>query len=331
MLIDIAFKAVPAIGKAGWKVLVPAVLALAGAVGFGVKGGIDLKSARANRKQAERRLDQGIADCELVRLATETRAREYGAFQLTVHAETVGRFADWLERNEHLVRRLNFKKVDGVRIRVPNIPKYVSGVENVVSGISGLASAVGAGVAAQAGALWGVSAIGTAGTGAAISSLSGAAATNATLAWLGGGTLAAGGGGVAAGGAVLGVITIVPMLLIGGMTVGIVGAKSKTKSRDYLAKVDVEIERIGLSTELLRASERRMDELRAVLSEVATRTVAALDALEALDFSPETHASEFLRALQLVTAVKEILNTPILDPESGELTEASAAILRKYS
>jgi hypothetical protein len=130
---------------------------------------------------------------------------------------------------------------------------------------------------------------------------------------------------------VLGVITIVPMLLIGGMTVGIVGAKSKTKSRDYLAKVDVEIERIGLSTELLRASERRMDELRAVLSEVATRTVAALDALEALDFSPETHASEFLRALQLVTAVKEILNTPILDPESGELTEASAAILRKYS
>lgn len=44
---------------------------------------------------------------------------------------------------------------------------------------------------------------GTASTGVAISSLSGAAATNAALAWLGGGTLAAGGGGIAAGSAFL--------------------------------------------------------------------------------------------------------------------------------
>lgn len=44
---------------------------------------------------------------------------------------------------------------------------------------------------------------GVASTGAAISSLNGIAATNAALAWLGGGTLAAGGGGVAAGEAFL--------------------------------------------------------------------------------------------------------------------------------
>ena len=44
---------------------------------------------------------------------------------------------------------------------------------------------------------------GTASTGTAISSLSGAAATKAALAWLGGGVLNAGGGGVAAGQALL--------------------------------------------------------------------------------------------------------------------------------
>jgi hypothetical protein len=44
---------------------------------------------------------------------------------------------------------------------------------------------------------------GVASTGTAISALSGAAATNAALAWLGGGALAAGGGGVAAGQAIL--------------------------------------------------------------------------------------------------------------------------------
>jgi hypothetical protein len=44
---------------------------------------------------------------------------------------------------------------------------------------------------------------GTASTGTAIVSLSGAAATNAALAWLGGGALAAGGAGMAAGEAVM--------------------------------------------------------------------------------------------------------------------------------
>ena len=44
---------------------------------------------------------------------------------------------------------------------------------------------------------------GVASTGTAISALSGAAATNAALAWLGGGALAAGGGGMAAGEALL--------------------------------------------------------------------------------------------------------------------------------
>ena len=47
---------------------------------------------------------------------------------------------------------------------------------------------------------------GSAGTGAAISSLSGVAATNAILAWIGGGTLAAGGGGMALGSTILGLM-----------------------------------------------------------------------------------------------------------------------------
>ncbi len=47
---------------------------------------------------------------------------------------------------------------------------------------------------------------GTAGSGAVISSLSGAAATNAALAWIGGGTIAAGGAGMSGGAAVLGLM-----------------------------------------------------------------------------------------------------------------------------
>ena len=53
-----------------------------------------------------------------------------------------------------------------------------------------------------------VGTFGTAGTGTAISALSGAALTKATLAWLGGGALATGGLGVAGGAIVLGAVGV---------------------------------------------------------------------------------------------------------------------------
>lgn len=73
------------------------------------------------------------------------------------------------------------------------------------------ATSAGAGVVAGAAvasmaptaALWVATTFGTASTGTAISTLSGAAASKAALAWLGGGALAAGGGGTAAGSALL--------------------------------------------------------------------------------------------------------------------------------
>ena len=71
---------------------------------------------------------------------------------------------------------------------------------NFIAGTAGIAGGALAGTVTTSL----VTAFGTCSTGAAISSLSGAAATNATLAWLGGGAASAGGGGVATGMVVLG-------------------------------------------------------------------------------------------------------------------------------
>ena len=331
MVVQVAASAVRSLAKAGPKLLVAAAIAAAVGIASGVKGAVDTVRARSVRKTAAQRYDEAVGECEEVRLNAELIGRQYGDFQVRAHQDTVGRFADWLERNEHLVKRLNFKRVDGVWIRVPDIPKYKATVENVTTGLSGVVSAVGAGASAQAGALWGVSTFASASTGTAISSLGGAAAQNATMAWLGGGTLASGGGGVAAGTAVLNLVTAVPVLLIGGMTLGVMGARTNTKARDYAAKAEVEIGRIQVTQALLVSTERRIGELRRVLTTLVERAAAAIDELESLDFDPKLHAREFLRALQLVTAVKEVLNTPILDPRSGELTEASIEVVRKYA
>lgn len=331
MAVQAAVAIARGITKAGPKVLVLAGAAGLAGIAAGAKGTVDTVRARSVRKAAGHRYDEAVAACESERMVALGVAQEYGDFQVRAHRATVGRFADWLERNEHLVKRLNFKRVDGVRIKVPDIPKYRATAENVTTGLTGVVGAVGAGASAQAAALWGVSAFASAGTGTAISSLSGAAAQSATLAWLGGGTIASGGGGVAAGTAVLGLVSIVPALLIGGTTLGVMGARTKTKARDFAAKAEVEIARIRLTKDLLVSTERRVDELRLVLTPLVDRATAALDDLESRDFDPKLHAREFLRALQLVTAVKEVLSTPILDPKSGELTEASIEVVRKFA
>jgi hypothetical protein len=67
-----------------------------------------------------------------------------------------------------------------------------------ITAISGVTGAFGS-LAFTAGTLSAAMTFGTAGTGVAISTLSGAAATNAGLAAIGGGTIAAGGGGMALG------------------------------------------------------------------------------------------------------------------------------------
>ena len=87
-------------------------------------------------------------------------------------------------------------------------------------------------IALSSGALIGIASYGGAmmfahaSTGTAIAALSGAAKTNATLAWFGGGSLAAGGLGKAGGKIVLGGITLAPILLVAGV---IAAAKGKEK------------------------------------------------------------------------------------------------------
>jgi hypothetical protein len=87
---------------------------------------------------------------------------------------------------------------------------YLAGVidakQAVSMGTQGVIISVvasGASAAAVAGTMTVAVMFGTSGTGVAISSLSGAAATNAALAWLGGGTIVGGGTGIAGGTAFL--------------------------------------------------------------------------------------------------------------------------------
>ncbi|WP_019895936.1 hypothetical protein [Hydrogenovibrio halophilus] len=105
--------------------------------------------------------------------------------------------------------------------------------------VSGGFAALGSGGVAGLAAYGGVGMLGTASTGTAIGSLSGAAATNATLAWLGGGSLASGGLGMAGGAAVLGGVVAGPVLAIGGAVMASKAEESKERAKENVAKAKV--------------------------------------------------------------------------------------------
>lgn len=112
-------------------------------------------------------------------------------------------------RNEPEENRLKYEQLKQIRLswrqQAKEIELEYKKAEAKAAGQG--AAGVGAGVAVAAlgptAAMGIATTFGVASTGTAISALSGAAATNAALAWLGGGALAAGGGGMAAGSAFL--------------------------------------------------------------------------------------------------------------------------------
>src|SRR5690606_13943350 len=97
-------------------------------------------------------------------------------------------------------------------------------------------TSLGAGGLAGLAAYGGAGALAAASTGTPIAALSGVAATNATLAWFGGGALSAGGLGMAGGTAVLGAIVAVPVLAVGGMMLASKAEAAKHAAHENLAK-----------------------------------------------------------------------------------------------
>ena len=143
---------------------------------------------------------------------------------------------------------------------------------NQVDGEAGLtksdAAALATAIGAPATAWIAVGALGTASTGTAIGSLSGAAATAATAAWFGGGSLAAGGLGIAAAPFTLTAIAAVPILAIGFW-------KSRQKEKERLAAIHA-------ATAEINQRERDIKAHRPHLESILNQINPALDQIQSI-------------------------------------------------
>ncbi len=142
------------------------------------------------------------------------------------------RFSTIFERIQNKPEFKSYKKDD---VEIPSydaeeLEKAYVGAGVLLGGLGGAALGTAGGFAAAGATTAAVMALGTASTGTAIASLSGVAATNATLAALGGGAIAAGGGGMALGSTILGATTLGVGLLVGGIIFNIAGGAISNKA-----------------------------------------------------------------------------------------------------
>lgn len=133
-----------------------------------------------------------------------------------------------------------------------------------------IGSAIG-GVLAAYGAYTGVGMLASTASGVAIAELSGVAATNVTLAWLGGGALSVGGFGMVVGMAVLGG-------LVAGPALAILGAVSADEMEEKLEKAKAYHSQVE---EAVKKADAIIDQFQAIekMAKLFTRQITKCDAL----------------------------------------------------
>ncbi|KKD38397.1 MAG: hypothetical protein WAN66_16655 [Limnoraphis robusta] len=282
-------------------------------VGAGVSAVSNIQEAEKIGKNAQKRHDVARERAEQEWKTTEQLAEEYGQLQIDVQIRTIARFIAFIERNGQK-GSLDIRFLEGLEgFSIEDLKEYKAEALEAYKIAMGGFKAVGAGAAAGQGTLTMVGLFGTASTGTAISGLSGAAATNATLAWLGGGSLAAGGGGMALGTVVLGGIVAGPALAIGGFVLAGEGEKALTNARKYESKANAEIAQIEDAQEEIKKIQKLITELKSFVEHLNTRAVLALNELESKPFDRDRDADKFQQLALLVKAMSEIMKTPVLD------------------
>ncbi len=192
----------------------------------------------------------------------------------------------------------------------------------VLSGLAGGAALTGVPVAVTSA----VGALAAASTGTAIAELSGVAATNATLAWLGGGTLVAGGGGVVAGTAVLtaitGAATGIAAIAMAGLIASAHFSKKLTAAKAYASQVGKAVAQMQRAWVVMDGIGERVQELGELTGKIRERTLTELRYLVPLaadfDTQDEYQIETFQRCGLLARAVGDLARIPIID-ENGEM------------
>lgn len=306
-------------------------------IGKGIKAGVDQKDANDTNKSAQRIVNRATADAKKSRENSSQALENLGLKKIWVLDNSIESFINLFEQlhNVELGDSPGMDELKKFRIDKQAFVelKQMSKMASSIAG--GVAGGAAAGALAAIGAYGGAMTFGAcATTGTAIASLSGVAATNATLAFLGGGALSIGGLGVAGGTMVLGGLVAGPALAVMGFIVGAKASANKDAAYSNLAearKYEEQVKTMQAACKAIRMRanifERLLIKLDAIF-EPLTESLAQIIKTTGTDFSQYSNEEKAVVAanLSLAKAIKAVLDTPLL-AEDGNLTEESEAIV----
>lgn len=305
-------------------------------VGKGIKAGIDQKDANDTNEMAERKIEKAKEKVNESRKNCGNAIDSLGKRKVAVLDGSIKTFINEFEKLNHveLTESSGLNELQKMVLDKKSFTE-LKDLQSMASSLAGgLASGAMAGALTAFGAYGAAGALATASTGTAIASLSGAAATNATLAFFGGGSLATGGLGMAGGTAVLGGLVAGPALAVLGFVAGAKASKNLDAANANYAKAKEFEEEMKTAAALCYGIRRRSAMFNRFLIRLQTVFDPLVYDMTQIINEKGTDFREFsddekkcvASAMSLAGAIKAVLDTPILDDE-GNLTEESGEII----
>ena len=287
-------------------------------------------------KIANEEVEQAKETLEQKRLEVKESFDNLGALKMAVLRHNVMDFVHTFEK----INNVDFRDTIGIdELRNLHIDaatfQELKELGNFAANVAGGAAAGAVGGAMTAfGAYSAAMTFATASTGTAIGTLSGAAATNATLAFFGGGSLATGGLGMAGGMAVLGGLVAGPALAVMGLITGAKAQEKVNKALESKAEADTVVESLNAASYQCSAIRRRTYMFYNMLSHLDAQFLPLIWKMQHIVETEGTDYRQYSKdskntvssAATIACTIKSILDTPILN-EEGELTEASAKLI----
>jgi len=306
--------------------IIGGLVALAG-TGLGAGAMLSAKEKSDEAKEIyknKNELQQATGDkLEQQQEKTKKSSESLGLLKLNLQKNEIAEFLIIYER----LAKLNIKGFNDSAIKFDFTPEEIKSMQRVVMNASevlgaGVQSLTG-GALAGAGVYSSVMALGTASTTTAISSLSGVAATNATMAWLGGGSLATGGMGMAGGAMALGGFVAGPAILIMGAIADSKAEKALTEAHEFAADVDIACEKMKSQAVLLGSIAVRCNEFSTVLTELKQRLIPKLAECKVILDNYNNNLSEsqekvFHTTFLLAKTLKDVMNISVVK-DDGKL------------
>lgn len=309
-------------------------------VGKTVKAGFDFSDAKIINEDANERIENASKELDKQRKAVGASLDKLGELKLFILNNSVKEFLASFEK----IKNVDFAESEGLSelSKLHLDQKTFTDLREMesfaASFMGGTVAGAAGGAMAAFGAFSAATTFASASTGTAIASLSGVAASNATLAFFGGGSLAAGGLGMAGGTAVLGGLVAGPALLVMGTIVGAKASKNLDNAYANSAKADEICEQLKTAGSQCNAIRRRTYMFYNLLTRLDSYflplifRMEKIVATEGTDYKFYSIASRktVAAAASMAGTIKAVLDTPILT-EDGDLTETSETVAGEIS